>query len=252
MVAAYRRRLEQGLSRDRLDAYALPGDGDLDTVARYFWNIALCQSLYLGIGSLEVVVRNSIHATLSAAFDAADWYDAPGLLQKREVVSVADAKRKLRLANKSVRPGRIVAALPFGFWTSLLSTLYGNSPTGPHLWVSPGSALLISAFPRAPGNALGVRRPIFNRLDDIRLLRNRVVHFERVCHGIDLPSRGRKHGAPPRHVPLALVHADCVDMIGWIDPVFQATVNHLDTFPHVYQQGFDDIRDEIATYVGDS
>ena len=176
-IRGYYRSLERILSPDRISAYDSGFSDDLDTITNYFWNIALCESLYAGPGSLEVAVRNSIHTTLATPFGRPDWFDIPGVLQRREAANIDEAKRKIHRAGKTVVPGRIVAALSFGFWTSLLDALYGNAPSGPQLWTSPNSPLLIAAFPHAPGFARGVRRPIFNRLDDARLLRNRVFHY---------------------------------------------------------------------------
>lgn len=156
----------------------VPNSDDLDTVTRYFWDISLCQALYPSLGLLEVAVRNSIDATLAVHFGRSDWYDTPGFLQNREAIRVGRAKKKIQDSRKLVAPGRVVAELNLGFWTSLLDTLYGNSPYGPQVWKSPSRPLLIAAFPNAPNCALGVRRPILNRLDDIRLLRNRIFHHE--------------------------------------------------------------------------
>lgn len=236
------------LSPDRLAAYAPQSNDDLETIVTYFWNIALCQALYPCLGTLEVAVRNTLHATLTTHVGQSDWYDAPGLLQARERRKVAEAKSKIQAARKHVVPGRVIASLTFGFWTSLLDTLYGNSPNGPQIWVSPSSPLLISAFPYAPGFALGVRRPTFNRLDDIRLLRNRVFHYERIHHGIILPARRPK--SPLKHLSIAHMHADILDMIGWIDPTLQATSLHLDTFGEVEAQGFAEIEWKIKGYLG--
>ena len=243
----YREQLELLLSRDRLAAYATPSNNDLDTITTYFWNIALCQALYPSLGTLEVAVRNTIHTTLSIHFDRTEWYDTPGVLQRRERDQIAKAKAKIRAANKQPVPGRVIASLTFGFWTSLLDALYGNSPNGPQIWRSPNGQLLMDAFPHAPKHALGVRRPTFNRLDDIRLLRNRVFHYERIYHGIVLPGRGRH--APLRHVSIAQMHTDVIDMIGWVDSTLAATVSHLDTFGDVETVGLADIERRIKGFL---
>jgi hypothetical protein len=246
----YRQRLEHALSSDRLATYAPGKHRDLDTVVNYFWNIALCQALYPSLGTLEVAVRNSIHTTLTDHFGRADWYDIPGLLQSRQARTIRDAKHNIVASRKRVVPGRVVAAVGFGFWTSLLDTLYGNSPKGPQIWRSPNSPLLNNAFPNASGQARGVRRPIFNRLDDIRLLRNRVSHHERISHGIDLPSRGKVQAGATRRVSIVQMHSDILDTIGWVDLVLLGTMRHLDSFDRVYQHGWDDIEREINEYLG--
>lgn len=246
-IHAYRLDLEHILSQDRLAAYSPDSNDDLETVTNYFWNIALCQSLYSCLGSLEVAVRNSIHTTLTEHFQRPDWYDVPGTLQRRETANIIEAKSKIHRAGKHIVPGRVVAALSFGFWTSLLDALYGNAPSGPQLWASPNSPLLIRAFPHAEKSARGVRRPTFNRLDDARLLRNRVFHYERIYHGVELPARKRK--ASPRHITLLQMHADIMEMIGWIDPTLQRTSWHLDTFRRTWESGYAQIQDEIRSLI---
>ena len=248
MVEQYRQHLEQILSSDRLSAYAPSNNDALETITNYFWNIALCQALYPCLGNLEIAVRNRIHATLAGHFQQPNWYDRPRLLQTYELRSVAEAKKKVVASGRTVTPGRVIAALNFGFWTSMLGTLYGNSPKGPRLWAAPNSPLLIAAFPHAPGHARGVRRPIFNRLDDIRLLRNRVFHYERIYHGIELPARSRQRGAQRKHLSLERMHMDIIDLIGWIDPLLQATVVYLDSFTDTYENGYGVIAARLKTH----
>lgn len=248
MVARYRQQLEHVLSTDRLAAYAAKNDDDLITVTQYFWNIALCQAFYPCLGSLEVAVRNSIHETLKTHCSQEDWYDIPGLLQSREMTKIYAAKRNVRDTNKQIIPGRVIAALSFGFWTSLLDGLYGNSPKGPQIWRSPNSSLLMTAFPHASSQAMGVPGPIFSRLDDIRRLRNRVFHYERICHGIILPSRQKKQS--PRTIPIEQIHVDVMETIGWISPDLQATAVYLDTFTKVHQNGFVATEQQIKRYIG--
>jgi hypothetical protein len=197
---------------------------------------------------LEVVMRNGIHNTLTAHFGQPDWYDRPGLVQRREARAVANAKQDIRDAGKAVIPGRVVAASSFGFWTSLLDGLYGNNATGPQLWVSPNSPLLASAFPHAPTSHRPYRGRIHARFDDIRLLRNRVFHYEPVWEGVVLPSRRR--GQPARLVPLADLYADIVDSIGWVSPVLQATARHMDSFLDVHQNGYARIEAEMRKHPG--
>ena len=46
--------LRNALSTDRLRAYAVPEDSDeVDSVARYLWNLALCSALQPALHTLE-------------------------------------------------------------------------------------------------------------------------------------------------------------------------------------------------------
>ncbi|WP_420636674.1 hypothetical protein [Candidatus Palauibacter sp.] len=53
--------LRSALSAERLSAYARPEDTDeVDGVARYLWNLALCSALQPALHTLEVTVRNRL------------------------------------------------------------------------------------------------------------------------------------------------------------------------------------------------
>src|SRR6478609_6560184 len=142
MVAAYVSELRRLYSRDRLNRYAPSNQDDLMMVVTYLWNIELCKGLYPSLCTLEVSLRNSLHVTLSSHFNRDDWYDIPNVVQRDEKTAIDITKRSIRQTGKPVVPGRIIAGLNFGFWTNMLSGLYGNSPKGPQLWTSPHSPLL--------------------------------------------------------------------------------------------------------------
>lgn len=247
MVNQYVIDLAHVLSADRLAPYRPSGGDDLAMIATYFWNVALCQALYASLGAAEVAIRNGLHDTLAQHFGQADWYDRPNLLLARELRDVASAKTNIVAAGKPVVPGRVVAALPFGFWTSLLDTAYGASPSGPQLWIAT-NGLLATAFPHATPYYSDHRRRVHVRVDSLRRLRNRVFHHEPVWNGVLLPSRRRKQ--PPRLAPLATLYTDIIETIGWVSPTLQATTTHLDTFPQVLAAGSSAIEAEIRAYIG--
>ncbi len=142
--------LRRVISDKRLDAYRMgPADEDVDLLARYLWNIALCEALYPALHSLEIALRNSLHAALTASFGVT-WYDDPTvLIEPRGRSEVVEAKQRLRTQGKPLEADRIVAELPFGFWTSLLNVAYAQSavrrpPVHKPLWPT----LVAVAFPR--------------------------------------------------------------------------------------------------------
>src|SRR5215211_3272279 len=104
-VDAYVRNLEQAFDPGRLASYYPPGGDKLAIVTTYFWNVALCKELYLSLGTVEVTMRNAIHDTLTARFEAPDWYDVLNqrkLLQVREQKAIAQAKKEIEDAKKPV------------------------------------------------------------------------------------------------------------------------------------------------------
>ncbi len=247
MVNRYVADIERALSSDRLMTYRTSGSDDAGAITTYFFNIALCQALYTPLGAVEVVVRNSLHRELSKLAGTEVWYDRLDLLD-RERRDVASARKGISSSGKEVTPGRVVATLPFGFWTSLLAGSYGDRPSGPRLWLAPGDRLA-SVFPYAPPRYRGVRSRTHARIDDLRLLRNRVFHYEPVWRGLLLPSR--KPGRPMRTASLADLHDEIIDTIGWVNPTLAETIRALDTFALVSTSGYSSIDTIVRSMTGD-
>lgn len=255
MVAAYVGDLRRALSSGRLERYRPKGGDDLAMAAHYVWNMELCRELYQPLGALEVVLRNAVHETLRRHYGMDDWYDhgganpkAPALL-KNEEQSVDTAKKEIRRDKKReiaqgidpVTPGRVIAALRFGFWTSLLDSAYGTSPKGPQFW-TPTNGLLTQVLPHAGTYYTEHRGRVHRRFNDLRILRNRVFHYEPICYGIALEGG--------RFVPLTDLHTQLIEAIGWASPTLQRTVQHFDRFIHIHQHGQRAIRNQLRRHLG--
>jgi len=157
-----------GISLERIEAYRLEEDADeLDAVARYLWNIALCEALYPCLQSFEVALRNAVHACMARRYGAA-WFQAVQPLRRLEQGKVDDAENSLRNQGKPIESGRIVAELTLGFWTGLFVHEYDRAIVIP---------LMQSGFRKFP-TALRNRRTLYERFEDVRYLRNRVFHYE--------------------------------------------------------------------------
>jgi hypothetical protein len=240
VIAAYVREIEQAFDRERLDSYSTPDGNPLGMVTTYFWNVALCKELYPVLGGVEVTMRNAIHDTLVVSRNAPDWYDEPGLLGPREAEAIRKAKQDIVAAGKAIVPGRVVAAVTFGFWTGMLSSLYGESPKGTPLWTRDGNALLGVAFPHlAP--RLRHRSYVHRRFNTIRLLRNRIMHHEPIWQDVRLQS-----GAL---IDLETLHRDMLEAIGWVDPAVRASIAALDRFPACLHRGRRAIEAELTAYL---
>ena len=156
------------LSTDRFTRYLAWADGERERALElYRLNVAASEALYTPLHVLEVALRNRTHAVLSEAFGEY-WFDMPGLLvlpnQHRQL---GDAKASLLELRRPIGPGRIVAALTFGFWVAMLSPAYEI------LW----QKTLHRIARREDGK--GLTRKAFTRpLTPIRVLRNRVAHHE--------------------------------------------------------------------------
>src|SRR5262245_9562727 len=162
--------LESVLSKSRLDAYRFDaGDTPRMVLGRYRWNLALSKALYSDLHLLEVAFRNRLHDGLTFHFHVEAWWDLPwSSLRERE--KVAAVRRRLRIGQAPMEPDRIVAALDFGFWTSLLSACYDQI-----IWNQRG--LLQEAFPHMPRRWQN-RLLLGKRMNPLRQLRNRVFHHD--------------------------------------------------------------------------
>jgi hypothetical protein len=201
---AFVARIEPVLSRERLGRYAaFSSEPAWESLARYAWNVALCEAFYPLLHGLEVVLRNRLYELGRNAFpyrrvhDVQCWLDAdPSPLHRYGTGDVAKAKQKLFGADRrtgspaSARrytAGDLVAALDFGFWTGLFNRHYlYQSSRDRRLWPHG----LAQVFPHAPGRL--DFRMVSGRVNELRQLRNRVFHHEPIWRRPGL-ARDRGH-----------------------------------------------------------
>lgn len=172
MVQAYIADLERGISPPRLSKYRPQNGSDLEMAVNYFWNIELSEALYPGLAALEVTFRSSVREALTRREGTDMWFRS--LLEPGQLREYANAYLRLLKGLKGKHPtsGQIVAQLTFGFWTTLLSQPYNQS-----LWAPQRSALFRAVFPHFPP-VPNNRHFGHQRYNDLRLLRNRVMHHE--------------------------------------------------------------------------
>ena len=78
--------------RYALERARLPGDIDeLDAIARYVWNMAVCGHLYPVLHAVEITFRNQLHNALTTRYGST-WYDTVGFLTADELTMIASAK----------------------------------------------------------------------------------------------------------------------------------------------------------------
>jgi hypothetical protein len=209
------------ISVDRFRGYERPGGGTLDALARYNWNADLGASLYSTLLHLEVAFRNRLHEAIATRYPIGPWRGVdcwlgriPPVLAPSELTRVAGAMGRLRDRGKRIVPGRVIAELNFGFWTSLLDVRYERRQV---LW----PALLESAFPHLSA-ANRTRRVVARRFDMLRRLRNRIFHYEPIWHWRDL-----------RHQ-----HEMLLEAIAWLSPELLRLASTTDRFPATYSNGW--------------
>jgi hypothetical protein len=213
MNSAFFQKIEGILHTERIDAYRQDGADAKLTMARYSFNMALSESLYPALQFSEIALRNTIHQALTVRCGTDAWYDSPASkLIPWQKDRVSDAKKSLENFGKLVTPGRMVAELNFGFWTGFFNKAHGQTGIGHHL--------AKKAFPHASPNERDLIR-LGIRWKDIRDLRNRVFHHERILHWKDLDTR----------------HQAILEIIGWMSPELHDLGGSLDRFSSIRRTG---------------
>lgn len=199
--------LQATMSAERLQPYLTTGDGDLLAALRlYAWNIEISAAFHGPLHCVEIALRNALHRELSRYFQRADWWNSPRLALDRIAQQKVDAtKAVLAQAYPAPTPGHMVAALTFGFWVNLLA---GANDYENRLW----RPALHRAFPAYRGT----RRPLHRDLYHLRLLRNRVAHYEPILH---------------RH--LSADHRNVLRVLGYLSPETADWVRANDRVPEV-------------------
>lgn len=205
-ISASYAELEAALSLERFNRYLTWAAGDRErAIQLYTVNTCISESLYVPLQMLEIVLRNRIHSVM-AAERGETWFYAEGALAgPQQADQLAKAIQDIKDSRKAPTPGRVVAALTFGFWTAMFGTSYEN------LW----QMTLHGIGTKADGK--GLTRKHFSRsLSPIRTLRNRIAHHEPIISW-DL----RKH------------HDNMLELIGWLSPAAQAWCRDHDRFSDV-------------------
>lgn len=225
VIEAFVTELPFPLSEIRLAAYRPEAGSDLDMVTNYFWNIDLAEAIVPCLHAIEVALRNSIHAALTDELGDQMWFYRPGLLGWGQLEQLANALENLSRKRADPTPGRIVAALTFGFWVALFSGNYEHS-----IWQPDGYKLLRNVFPHAEAIS---RKQVHTRLNRIRDLRNRVFHHEEIWN---LPQ-------------LQQMHDEIHETIGWISPTLQKAILSVDNFTDVLN-GRDQVGARLREHLG--
>ncbi len=227
--------LVRALSPARLGPYRRRSSTEEEAVCLYLWNLALSRELYPILNSVEVALRNTIHAAATAHFGTPEWFRDPTILRHdpRQQSMVDEAQYSLwrdqNLPVGAIRRGHAplpapspvddhLAALTFGFWTGIM-----NAPYELRLWnAGPGGTNLShAAFPHA-GRRYRRRSVIFPPVDRLRKLRNRVSHNEPILWW---------------HPSLQQEHQSACTVLGWISPALATLVRCVDGFEAAYRSG---------------
>ncbi len=209
--------IEVLLSRGRLGTYVDAARENREGAVRlHVWNTAVSAAFYGPLQVLEVALRNAMNRRLGERYGEA-WYDnGRAGLDRGALERIGDARAEVARDGHGDDLHRVVAALSFGFWVSLLGP-GGRAAAGRRtnyemtLW----RPALRGAFPhRAPLTRRQAHRP----LNALRTLRNRIAHHE--------PIFGRN---------LVEDHERILEVAGWISPAIRAWIEHYSRVPAVLE-----------------
>lgn len=219
MVAQLIADLGLPIAHVRLESYRPINGSDDQMLSNYLWNVALCEALYPALNVFEIALRNAIHTAATAQFGTDLWFDIPNLLKRWQPGEIGEARIAIARRGRQITADRIVAELKCGFWTTILSRDYHGD-----LWNLNNAAPLAVAFPHARG-PLFRRQLIHARVNDLRIFRNRVFHYEPIWN----------------HPNLARKYEEILEAINWISPPAVGVLSLIDRFPLVHQRGLPQI-----------
>ena len=185
MKTTFYKDIEDIFSINRLSVYRQDGCDDTTALSRYLYNIEICKTLYPILHIFEITLRNSIDKSLTDFSGTQLWYDSLNLN--------TDSKLK-------------------GFWTAFLTTRYSQS--------SFQSFIIKTALKDMPKN-LRNTKSIQSIFEKMRLLRNRVSHYERLIHWKDLTQQ----------------HKQLLECIKWLSPVSFELAIKINCFDNIIQDG---------------
>jgi hypothetical protein len=169
------------LSSERMNRYVQACNGDTrKAMTLYRENLRLSQEMFTLISCFEVALRNAIDNLLSSHIGK-DWLrDAilpAGIFATRQFAQtkqiVSNVYHRLSM-NHTYSHSKLLSELDFGIWKYMFSNPQYRA-TG---------RILLHVFPNRPKSSAAMQYNntfVFNELDGINKIRNRIAHHEPVC-----------------------------------------------------------------------
>jgi hypothetical protein len=169
------------LSEDRLQRYMIAcGSDSRKTMTLYRLNLNLSQEVFTLLSCFEVALRNAIDRELTQELGS-DWlrdailpggiFDVSGCRDSARIIRKAYEKL---LLNDEYSHNKLLAEMEFGIWKYMVAN--------PQYRVT--GRRLLRVFPNKPRSSAEMQYNnsfIFNELDGINILRNRIAHHEPIC-----------------------------------------------------------------------
>lgn len=162
------------LSSPRFNTYFEACDGDpLRAGQLYSWNASLSAALLVPAHFAEVSTRNAAANILEATYGSEwPWEEAFAISLPSPAKHYSPRGDLHAVRKQCSTAGKVIAELKLAFWSSLFTARHDV-----RLWEN----RIATAFPHSPyEDEKKLRKEVRNKIEDIRLLRNRIAHHEPV------------------------------------------------------------------------
>jgi len=159
------------LSTPRIGTYVAACSGDMTkAVALYGWNARLSAALMLPAHFAEVTTRNAVDEALTKVYGSR-WPWDQTLLRSLPNPTKGYSPRKnlMDVARREMTTGKVIAELKFMFWQTIFTARHDGRLWTPHI---------AACFPNTAMQPKALRTRIYDDLEVIRQLRNRMAHHE--------------------------------------------------------------------------
>lgn len=211
MKADFYSEIEKAITSLRINTYKENKEESGIVLSRYLYNIEICRALYTPLHFFEICLRNSIDKTLSSFCNNQEWFSIIPLSDSG-ISKIDEAKKRISDNGKALTHERIVSELSLGFWTAFFSKKYATSAFQ--------SKIIKQTFKYCPKSQKSSSN-LQSIMEQIRNVRNRVYHYERICHWNDLEDK----------------HTIILNCIKWMNPSVYELVLKTDVFLQVLGNG---------------
>lgn len=160
-----------GLSPARLTKYSAATASDVEALELYAWNAQMSSALMVPSHFAEVLTRNAVSDALSTVYGHRWPWSNAFRLSLPTPVNTYNPRRDLEQTRvKHSTTGKVIADLKFVFWETMFTARHHD-----RVWKNQ----IHSLFPNAAEpDSKELRKRIYDDLNHIRQLRNRMAHHE--------------------------------------------------------------------------
>jgi len=189
-------------------AAGVQGADDLSALVLYAWNAEVSGALLSPLHVCEVIVRNAVSDGLEAVYGPRWPWSATFERSLPDPLQGYSPRKDLQSARRSApTTGKVIPELKFVFWQKMFTSRYDTRLWNHHL-------LRVLPNMDATKAVAVLRQTIYNDLEQLRKLRNRIAHHE--------PIFTRTLGDDYQKI-LDLVTFRCVITATWLDENQRAT-----------------------------